>query len=303
MNNGHTIICIAILALSGCAKAENRPDVDPMPSPELLAKVSLYETLADAQKDADGFVYIDTCDSIHWSALGAAVTGPINIRAAMDGSRKLHRRPLGYAECYPTDSGSSISQDALLMVLAYGVAYEDVGLLQDVFSYGKDHRFVMGDGDAFRTVMRPSLQSLYARAIHKFGGADFAERFLPPIEFGVREDFEAHLQVVSILIQAKVDGAITDGALEILRAQAARQPENALFAAALSRFDGSVQARAQELLMHYWPNDRLPTSSDWCESWLTQRDFGTDWEPCPDQGKTHSGGDFLFAAAVLTGRF
>jgi hypothetical protein len=305
-------VTAAILATIACERDEK-----PAPNPEslpddLVAKRALYVERTPEVADADGAVEVEQCDSGHFSFLRAVGAGiPINARAFMDAERKVHRRTLSYKECYPDESGSSVSADELLYLLAYGVKFKDRQLLQDVFSYGKEHAWVMGEGDIFRTIMRPSLQSLYARALRALGGPDFAERIIPPFEPGARKGFEAQLQVVSILVDLNVTGALTSPQLEALRDQAARQPGNALFMCAASRFDPSLKQAAWDLLREekIWPRDRLPTTDDYCDSWVTQRDRITpegendDWQPCPERPRKHSGGDFLFAVAVCAGEF
>ncbi len=64
------------------------------------------------------------------------------------------------------------------------------------------------------------------------------------------------------------------------------------------------EALAMLLNEGFFPSDGLPTSANYCTDWLTQRDDDPkDWSPCPDEAKTHSGGEFLFAAALLLGKF
>lgn len=305
---------IAILTLAACGRGKKEePDPPAMPGAELVAKATLYASLIEGRRDADGFIETDTCDSVHWSALAAAATREINIRAAIDRDHRVYRRPLSLPECYATRradgsrlSAATISNDALLFVLAYAVHFHDMPLVRDIFSYGHDHSWRMGDGDPFTTVMRPTLISLYARALLAMGGPDFPiERQSTTFTTEVATGFEAHLQVVSILVLLSVEGSVPEAAVNVLRQQVARQPDNALFRAALGRFDPTQQAEAQRLLLNaaWWPADRLPTSADRCEAWLTQRDQDQkDWLPC-GEGRTHSGGDLLAAFAVLTGVF
>lgn len=293
--------------LGGCGRFDrkNKADDEPLMRDDALdAKAQLYRDLQPTVADADGFTDTDTCDSIHWAALRRAAGVPgINLRAAMDPERRLHRRPLGYAECFPDHSKSTVSGDVMLYWALAAFVHKDRDALQDVFSYGKEHGFVMGEGSAFDTFMRPDLQGLYARAIKRLGGPNFGEQIYPDPQ-DAPSGFAAQLQVVSILAEGAVDrDAISDAYRSRLRAQAERQPNNALFACAALRYGIGDVEHARALLSdeRYWPATRLPTSADRCESWLTQRDEGKDWEPCPDEGRTHSGGDFLFAYAVCRG--
>lgn len=295
------MIALAILCMVACGKKEDAQDPPSMPSPALLAKVQKYLELQAEVEDQDGVIEGEDCDSAHWNLLRSVGGRRVNARLFMDGDRRLHRRTARYPECYPGRSDSTMSPDMLLFALAYGMDSRDLGLIQDIFSYGKEHSWIMGDGDRARTLMRPNMQGLYARAIKNLGGPDFAEWLLPNPIVGNPSGYEAQLQVVNVLVDACVNGGIGQDGKDALRAQVARQPNNALFLAALSRFDADVQGRAQDALLNgrIWPADRLPTSADRCEQWLTQRDEGADWDPCPAEGHKHSGGDFLFASAIF----
>ena len=288
-----------------------KDDVEPRLGVEdgpLSAKRELYQSLLPTVSDEDGAVEFDKCDSIHWSALTAAATRPINIRAFVDKAGKLHRRPARYAECYPAFSKSENSRDAFLMVLAYAVQWEDLALLEQLFAYGRGHAWIMGKGALSRTVFTPNMQSLYAQAIQHLGGPSHLERLSPVVWTKDGTGFEAHLTVMSILTYGKINGGITEKGMEVLEHHWQREPRNALYAAAYYRYSGVEQARwdAVHALSsnEIWPTDRLPTSAERCEPWLTQRDAnGTGWQPCPEEGRVHSGGDFLLAEAVLSGRF
>lgn len=273
---------------------------------ELAAKRDLYVSLLPTVADGDGFVETDTCDSIHWSALTASAVGPINIGAAFDAAGKLHRRPATYPECYPADSKSENSRDAFLMVLVYGLQWQDLGLVDGIFRYGRSHLWIMGRGAKSRTLFTPNMQGLYAQAIAHLGGDSYLERLAPIVWVSDLTGYEAHLQVVSVLAYGRIHGEVSARGLEVLAAYHAAQPRNPLFAAAYYRYSGDDVAKAAAIATlsdeALFPSDRLPESSDRCAGWLSQRDEGADWQPCPDEDRVHSGGDFLFAEAVLAGR-
>lgn len=309
------LIMFLLPLFAACGQPDNKPD-DLDPAPADVAQTR--EVYAGAHADGAP-IEVDTCDSGHWYfLLGAAETTlPIDARIYMQSDHRVHRKPLrgplAQPECYPDRSDSTTSGDELLYLLAYGLARGDLQLLKDVFAYGKARDWIMGDGDRFRTVMRPGLRALYARAIFVLGGPDFAERFIPTPESGVQVGYEAQLQVVRILIDGKATGAITDEYREIMQKQRERQPRNPLFACAAARYGVDDMARAYGTLgdVSIFPSAALPTSyGNRCESIVTQRDDGKDWQPCktdrdgnPIPDRTHSGADFLFALAVCAGRF
>lgn len=291
--------------LVSCGKPEHEPS-RPAPVVELEAKRDLYAALLPSVADPDGFIEWTHCDSIHFTALVGASGIPVNLRAAIDETGKVHRRPPRHPECYPEFSKSENSKDVFVMLLLYGLVERDLALLEHVFDYGKAHGWVMGEGPLSRSYLTPTLQGQYAQAIGQLGGKSHPEGIYPQVWTPGLTGYQAHLQVISILAYGLTFGAVNDVGLDRLREHAHRQPRNPFFTAAYYRYSGDegAKSKAIESLLddRLWPIDRLPTSADRCESWLIQRDEGDGWTPCPERGRTHSGGDFLFSHAVLTGR-
>jgi hypothetical protein len=304
-----TVLCFAAFLLSGigCGRKEETEPNSGLSVISLSEKATFYASLLTHVADSDGFIEVDRCDSVHFTALTAAATVPVNIRAAIDSSGKLHRRPSAYPECYPEFSKSENSRDAFLMVLLYGLQHRDLDLLDGIFRYGRKHLWVMGEGYLSRTLFTPNMQALYAQAISALGGESYWEQIYP-IEWSKSEEgFAAHLQVLSVLAYGKIHGGITDGGLEVLSSYAQKQPRNPLFTASYYRYSNdqafAEMASASLLDESLWPANRLPESKDRCEPWLPQRSEGDSWLPCPEEGRTHSGGDLLMSEAILSGRF
>jgi hypothetical protein len=136
-------------------------------------------------------------------------------------------------------------------------------------------------------------------AIKGLGGADNPARHLfPPEGFG-NTGFEAHLQVLSILLRSRVVG-VSGSITGVVRYQAERSSRNAFFCAAAAVFGANDGSRCVDLLLdgRTWPSDRLPTKADHCEAWLYQRDEGDGWDGCEGEGPI-TGGGFLFSADLL----
>lgn len=116
--------------------------------------------------------------------------------------------------------------------------------------------------------------------------------------------FQGHLQVLRELTKCMVYGGVSDRGLQLLKNQAERQPNNALYSAAYHLYLDGDMNHAADLLLSKFPSDRLPTTDDFCSDYIYQRDEGTDWEPCvmmPDGPETHTGTDLIFAASVILG--
>src|SRR5690349_11473466 len=82
-------------------------------------KLLLYLTLAQDQRDGDGFIEWKNCDSLLFSGLVGAFDAPgdLVIEAARDENGAWHRRSLGHQECYPHLSKSTVSRDMFVGLL------------------------------------------------------------------------------------------------------------------------------------------------------------------------------------------
>lgn len=269
-----------------------------------------YKILLPTIQDADGFVYTDHCDSVLFSGLVGAAGVPVKLTAAEDPDKfgRWYRRPTAYPECWATgNSRSTISRDMLLGVVWWAWSNDDLLTLERLWDYGESRSWFMGDDDVggFHTVLNPTMIRLLAQSIYVLGGDNHEwARLLPYDWSGDKTDFEAHLKVLQILLAGELEGGIDDDALGALAAQATRQPSNPLFQAAYHKYtDGNYDSAASLLLNPaHWPADRLPTSAEHCSYWPTERDDGSDWQPCPADAHTHSGGELLFILRVIDGR-
>jgi len=268
--------------------------------PALTQKALLYRQLAPGYQYEAGFV-TDDCDALLFSALGAVGGLQVDLTAARNEDGEWFRTP--QKDCYPNKSSSSISRDMLLGVMIAAWASRDLDMAERLYKYGADHLWIMGSGFPSRTFFNPEITATLAQLSYKLGGPDRAIRNFP-VSWSATgiSDFEAHLQVLHIILRRAIYDKIEPSAQEVLNAQATRQPENALFQwAALNT------PKAVELLKdtRYWPSDRLPNSGDRCEQWLFQRDSGSsDWLPCegetPDTpSKIYTGADFLFVERLI----
>lgn len=280
---------------------------------ELTAKYDFYLAQQNEIDDANGFT-TGQCDDLLFSGLvGSLECSRLNITAARDPDGRWYRRALPEGAACDRE----ISRDMFYGVVAYALNCRDVELLKQVRAYGREHINAVGawamapNGDG-RQLILPDQQALIGESIGSLGGeAGFEKDFPRPVSDSVT-GFNAHLQTLSILEYGKAKSGITTSDLAALRAQAKRQPRNPLFQAAVYRYSPDAAEReaakgaALAVLMDegLFPVDRLPGSANYCTDWITQRDDDPkDWSPCPDQAKTHTGGDFLFSAALLLGRF
>lgn len=266
--------------------------------PKLRLKVAKYRALGFYSQDPiSGFVDSSHGDSLLFSALASVGGLSVDLLAAREDSGKWHRQPLKLPQ---EAAASSISRDMLLGVMWWCWRKQRLDVAEALWQYGHKNQWVMGTGDVSRTLLEPGLQGTLALLIAELGGKKRLARFMPQIWNTGMTDYEAHLQVLHILLRGEVEGYIDSHQMNILIEQNYRQPLNPLFEVAFARYsDGDMTKASIGLLIEpWWPSDRLPKASDRSEPWLQQRDYGAGWLP-GTKDLTHSGADFLFIASLI----
>lgn len=296
-------ILVFLTVLSCCNKGSNSPVANSVVDrgPELHQKLENYVAWSEAIRRPSGFIQTGECDSLLFSGLYGTVA-EVDLLAARDESGQWFRRPLSLPECYEAKaSASTISRDMFVGLLWWIWTHKKLDVAEDLWKYGLVHNWVMGQGEPSRVVFTPNMQYMLAELICRLGGSTCkasARSF--PLAWTVGNiGFQAHLDVLLILLKGEMTRTITDDELLVLKTQSEKQPFNALFSYAFHRFtDGNQNSAIELLLLNKWfPSDRLPTASDRCEPWLWQRDMSDDWNPCV--GGMHVGGDFIFVAGQL----
>lgn len=305
--------CLILLAalVIGCSRPGEAPDAPPPPHhyslpADLLEKRAVYRELAPSRQNANGFIETDHCDSLLLTSLLGVGGVPItNIHAAEEPGvpGKWLRRDLDSGRCYPNGgSKSSISRDMLLGLMWYAWHQRSLSILEQLYEYGSNNDWVMGEGDVARTGMR-TLRGTLAAAIHALGGSRrIGEELLTDPQLIVKEGYEAHLQVLIILLRGEIYGELSTYSLHVIRGLADENPDSPIMQAAAARWvhsDYAARFLAAARNTQYFPAYRLPTSADRCIDWATQQNSPADWIPCPERGKIHSGGDLLFAMYVI----
>lgn len=280
----------------------------------LVDKYKLYYTqMTENHQDELGFIDTKYCDSTLWSGLvGCIQHVDVDLLAARDDEGAWHRRPIGlYPECFPIGSSSTISRDMLLGVAWWSYFNDRPDVLEDVIKYALQHCFIMGKGKAIENIFgqaffTPTMYALYARLVHAMGyKKHYIMKWVPVDVGGLRQGFQAHLQVLSIFLTFIAEKKISNKNKQVILAHAKRQPANALFLTMAYYLTGDVSyaERAKKILKQkiLFPENRLPTTHDRYASWLWQRDYSSDWKPDYEIYEEHHGGDFLFCYALLYG--
>src|SRR5690606_3576842 len=96
----------------------------------------------------------------------------------------------------------------------------------------------------------PNLFSTFCWISYRLGGPSRRWARSVPASGGKTKDFQAHLQVLHILLRKHVIGEISYKEVDTLMAHAKREPNNPLFAAATLDFDKAFRLLSDPIL---WP--------------------------------------------------
>ena len=262
----------------------------------LLAKRALYWELSEAHRNEYGFV--PKCDSLLFSSLSKVAGYDVDIEAAEDDGRWYRRTE---KDCFDTESSTSDVSKDMYIGLLWATWYEkDTSRLERLIAYGKSEDWKVGRGPLGETFITPSLRQTIAEMLKALGGKKHGTMLRYPHFWPKQYGYQAHLQVLHILLRKKMLGAVTKEEVKRIDDYYRRNPRNALFSFAYHCFtDGDYSETAEILLDEkLFPKDRLPTPQDRCENYLWQRDLGKDWEPCKRQG-IHDGVDLEFVTALI----
>lgn len=278
-----------LLLLSACG-AHHKSASSDAPQPglkDLQDKSDKYLSIVSQEQDQYGFILSQQCDSLLFTSLLAAARPGLHIEvtAAQDSSGQWYRR--ADHGCGPKfgNSRSTISRDMFIGLFWYFWRTKDLdGASGLMLQLQANNYQALGEGSPGELLLTPAMVQTLAELIFKLGGPDYsAERKLPAIFDGSQTDYEAHLTVWHILLRGEIFGGLSEGSIQILAAQAIRQPKNPFFQAAYHRYLDGDYSTVIKLLMdtNEWPADSLPTSLNHCDPWPIQRDFSsTDWGTC-----------------------
>lgn len=306
--------CIITSAL-GCRR-EHKASPEANPDSRLEAKRQLYCDLSAGLVAERNYV-VGKCDGLLFASLRGIACGDGGISEFQNSNGQWFRNR--EHDCFvptnvPPNQGadSTISRDMILGAMSHMWFEKNAAQIDSTIAYGKANDWVMGQAKDDATLiskclLSPNLISVLFDIQSKIAGAaslvrtDESDDALP-----INTGFRAHLDVVGILLKGDLYGAITDGELGTLKAQAERQPRNALFVASHALYSGGDQSAAMDLLLNgsQFPADRLPTSADSCSDYLwSDDDEPKDWAPCPGSNHQYDGTDFIVAAAVASGHY
>lgn len=290
---------LLMLVLAGCAK-DKGPHEDKSPSQQLIDKYRFY--LSQVVGDAYGFVG-DHCDSLLFTSLAAYAGVNVDVYKAEKSPGEWQRHPA--FDCFPDGgSDSTISKDMFVGLEVYLAGKKDADAARRILDYGSRHNYFMGTAKDNATLLSKTLLSVgLISDFKRLAGMGLVEQHSDD-SIGVKNGYLGHLDILRVYSSGLLYGGISNSDLVLAKAYCDHSPRNALYCAVSHRFDDGVYDKALSVLLDetLFPSDRLPGSDARCEPYLWQReDEPKDWGPCPDEGKTHQGIDFLIAARVMLG--
>lgn len=296
------VTLLLALLLVSCGKKEPQKahgDLD-----AIKAKGETYLGMSSQWQDNYGFV--SGCDSLLWTSLFKVSGGAVDLKLAKDADGSWQRHPSG--DCFPGKSKSSISRDMILGLMLAIWETKDLAEANSLVKYLEDHDNTLGEHDGSidgrnRVYANPGFAGLIYRLRWRLGGP-YSAKVEVPVPVLPVDGYEAHLQALTTLLWALMEGGISQVQLNALKGQTERQPNNAVYQALRTKFDparGGDTSDVVRILMDekYFPSDRLPTSSDRCVDYLFNHDQNeADWSPCAPLA-VHSGTDLLFTNFIL----
>lgn len=250
---------LPILLLTGCgyfAKHESKEHSSPVE--ELREKYEqIYQEVESELEPVTAWPSNNDCDGLLWAGLACSVGFRTEIQLAEYSPGEMHRRP--YNSCYADESGdvgskSTISRDMLTGYMSCLWTRKDLAAFQRLADYGEKHDWIMGKPSYYvsRVYLGNNLQGLLGRFIHVLSGGDDSRwyRRLPPVYQPVGADYEKHIQVQGILLNDAVteQESVNQEMLARLTENAASNPLDPLFSAALGRFTGNQEHTLNLLL-------------------------------------------------------
>ena len=279
-------------------------------SDALTRKAQVYDVRYTQALDTYGFVR--GCDGLLFTSLLVASGRPQPISLAEDQKQpgKWHRSAL--QDCLVTgQSKSTISRDMLLGLALALWQTKDGAAITRLLAFSEKSKGILGEATdretlLSRTSMSPGLLALYSEMNFLITGTTSASRgYFPEVQkplFG----FEAHLQVLNLILKAALYGGIISQDLNVMKRLAESEVKNALFQAVYHGFtDGDGSSVARILLdTSLFPETSLPSSRQRCEPYLWQRVAATaDWKPCIEKSEEHPAVDFIWVKALIDGTF
>lgn len=289
------IFSILILFFSCGKKEENEPIKDI----SLEAKSKLYCELSKGIYEKQKYV-VDECDGAGFTALYAVACpqNKVDISVFQNKEGKMFRNPKH--DCFPKNSASEFSKDHVLMSMVAWHELHRNDLANKFKKFVDKNKLKFCEGKdvvttTSRCILSTTLYFLLSKISHSSSNLRQENANL------IKDGFEGHLDVIGIWLDGKVNGGISEVQKQKIKKYAEKEQLNALYQSVAYRYGlRSIEDVNKSFYSKRFPDDRLPTNTEYCTEYLFQRDSNSkDWQPCADK-KVHTGTDFVFAYYVLS---
>ena len=259
------LIAAANLVAPGCKKIEEKKP-EPLNLGAVENALSKYKSKADILKNPDTDWLNNGCDALLWESKYSSVTMDSDIRATeYDGSPgRFGRTPIKRCFSQGEDNGSKStwSRDMGMGLILWAWRANALDVLEDHERYGRENTWKMGEPIADgRVLYTPQMIGILYSVIHAMGGANNANRHWPTIWTKGLVDYQAHLQMMSILIQYEIEKDIKKVMYERIVEHSDREPNNVFYQALKAKFTGNYD-KASELCVNGSVGDYVRLSED-----------------------------------------
>lgn len=296
-------LLLGLFVATGCGKktGEKKPDVDLEP---VRAKFADYLKWSDDLLAPQEHWVSDTCDDVLFTGLRGLYDDAVDLTKGLKSPGEWTRRRLSSGDCFELKnpdgnplSASRTSRDMITGVAMWALHRDRKQLACDIVDYTEHHSGRLGDGDFLRSDVRPPLYVTLLKICGRKVPLDV------PVTVGGELGFERHIAAWHVIARADVEGGLSAEPYHAwIKANAENQPQNPLHQWMRAAYvTGEFQPVVDSLMdERYWPRDHLPTSANFCDPFVIQRDAGADWEACKDPAtKQWSGSDWLAVAYLL----
>jgi len=309
-----TLLTLTILFTVSCGFFKTEEATSKKHIPELEKLSQRYCELSKPMFEKYGQTTDPYCDAALFTSLHGMGCNYVNpFVFELEDSGRMCRRP--GCSCYDPDktkngADSTFSKDMATGLQLYFSSHDDKGLADRIQMYGIENNWVVCEADSQTTKLSKCLMSSkiiyrWAEIEKKWNGKSL---HIDGLNLTELTDFPAHLHTVGIMTEWNLYGKISGNSKQFIKDQVKRDPHNLLFQAMNAAFVTGKREEVAEMLLKRYPNDRLPTTADWCTDYPMQRDYKRDGKinadhlPCVKKGKQpkpHAGTGLILANWVL----
>lgn len=248
-------LLIALILLIGCGTAQDTATPQPVNKIKRIEELKLQyqkkEALAIQVRAPENNWLVQGCDGMLWTGKYASTICDVNIRAAEKEIGRFERRPP--PACWDEVNGdqgakTTWSRDMGDGLFTYAYYCKDAQILEDHANYGESHNWVMGMPLDSRLIYTLNMRSTLYKMLKKFKGVKNAYADFPLLVPQGLTDYEAHLQMLSILVVSDMQGGLNSDMKKRINEHYSREPNNPMYSYMRGLITGDMNEVANLLL-------------------------------------------------------